>query len=165
MARVWERLRHALTDRELLTFLAVGATGYVVDVAAFNALRSVPPTSTMDPAVARTLAVAIAMCVTYVGNRCLTWPAVSDANRRREVALFVVFNVIGYGISVACLVVSHDLMGLTSRLADNVSANVVGVGLGTLFRFVTYRRWVFAGPSTRRAEPEPDPRPPVSSLP
>ena len=152
----------------MLTFLAVGGTGYVVDVAAFNALRTLAPMSTMDPSVARTLAVVLAMCVTYVGNRWLTWPAESDADRRREVALFVVFNVIGYAFSVVCLLLSHDLLRLTSALADNVSANVVGVGLGTLFRFVTYRRFVFGGPSG--PEPagaphrEPEPEPPVSSI-
>jgi putative flippase GtrA len=37
------------------------------------------------------------------------------------------------------------VLGLTSRLADNISANVVGVGLGTVFRFVTYKRFVFVG--------------------
>ncbi|MSW42688.1 MAG: GtrA family protein, partial [Actinobacteria bacterium] len=31
----------------------------------------------------------------------------------------------------------------TSPLADNVSANVIGLGLGTIFRFWSYRRWVF----------------------
>jgi hypothetical protein len=48
------------------------------------------------------------------------------------------------GISNLCLVVSHDLLGLTSLIADNISANVVGLGLGTAFRFLTYRRYVFA---------------------
>jgi putative flippase GtrA len=165
---VWERLRRLVSDREVLTFLAVGGTGYVVDVGAFNALRTLAPMSTMDPSVARTLAVVLAMCVTYVGNRWLTWPAETDANRRREVALFVVFNVVGYAFSVACLLLSHDVLGLTSAFADNVSANVVGVALGTLFRFLTYRRFVFGGPSgpdpAVAAEPEPEPGPPVSSI-
>ena len=31
-------------------------------------------------------------------------------------------------------------------MSDNVSANVVGVGLGTLFRFWSYRTLVFAPP-------------------
>ena len=44
------------------------------------------------------------------------------------------------------LVISHDLLGLTSRLADNVSANVIGLALGTLFRYWSYRRFVFAVP-------------------
>ena len=130
--------------RELRSFLLVGGTGYVVDVVAFNLLRA-----TMHPGFARTGAVLVAMCVTYAGNRLITWRGPS-ADRRREVALFVVFNAVGYALSLLCLLVSHDLLRLTSALADNVSANVVGVGLGTVFRFITYRSVVFASP-----EPEP----------
>ena len=135
-----------LPNRETTTFLAVGGAGYVVDVAAFNLLRSTYPLGALDPVVARVLAVIAAMCVTYVGNRTLTWRAHESVDRRREVALFVVFNVMGLGFSVICLAVSHDVLGLTSRLADNVSANVVGLALGTMFRFVTYKRFVFAVP-------------------
>jgi len=142
-------LARRLAQPEILTFLAVGGVGYVVDVSAFNVLRSIAPWSTMDPSVARTLAVAAAMCVTYLGNRTLTWRDQAAGSRRREIALFILFNVIGFGFSVVTLVVSHDLLGLTSRLADNVSANVVGLLLGTVFRFVTYKRFVFgAAPST-----------------
>jgi putative flippase GtrA len=165
VAGVWQRLRRLLSDPEILTFLAVGGTGYVVDVLAFNAFRTLAPMSTMDPLAARTIAVVLAMCVTYVGNRWLTWPAQTDANRRREVALFVVFNVVGYGFSALCLLLSHDLLGLTSAFADNVSANVVGVALGTLFRFVTYRRFVFSGPFPGEgALSRPEPGSPVSSI-
>ena len=39
--------------------------------------------------------------------------------------------------------ISHYLLGLDSALADNISANVVGLVLGTLFRFWSYRKWVF----------------------
>ena len=127
-------------------------------------LRSIEPFAGWDPAVARTVAVAVAMVVTYVGNRTLTWRDVPAGDRRREVALFVLFNIIGFGFSVVALVVSHDLLGLTSRLADNVSANVIGLALGTVFRFVTYRRFVFAvggtparpSRSASRSLPEPE---------
>ena len=135
---------HRLANRETTTFLSVGAAGYVVDVAAFNLLRSAYPLDVMDPVVARVLAVIAAICVTYVGNRMLTWRGHRALDRRREVALFVVFNVVGLGFSLVCLVVSHDLLGMTSRLADNVSANGVGLALGTMFRYVTYKRFVFA---------------------
>ena len=128
---------------EVLTFLAVGGTGYVVDVAAFNVLLSVRPFAGHDPALARTAAVAVAMCVTYFGNRLVTWRGAGRADRRREVVLFVVFNVIGLSFSVLTLWLSHDVLGLTSRLADNLSANVVGLALGTAFRFWSYRRFVF----------------------
>jgi putative flippase GtrA len=143
-----------LLQREVLTFLAVGGVGYVVDVTAFNVLRSTTPWSTMDPTVARTLAVVLAMCVTYLGNRTLTWRGRLSGDRRREIALFVVFNVIGFGFSVATLAISHDLMGLTSALADNLSANVVGLALGTVFRYLTYKHFVFrATPGSRPDEP------------
>jgi putative flippase GtrA len=126
-------------SRELSTFLSVGAAGYVVDVGVFNALLDAT-----GPTMARTLAVTAAMVVTYAGNRYGTWRHLGSGARSREVVLFVVFNLVGFAISLGALFVSHSLLGLTSRFADNVSANVVGVGLGTVFRFVTYRRYVFA---------------------
>ena len=132
---------------EVRTFLAVGGAGYVVDVVAFNLLRSVQPFATLDPSVARTLAVLLAMVVTYLGNRTLTWRHQSSGNRRREVALFVLFNIVGFGFSALTLALSHDVLGLTSRLADNISANVIGLALGTIFRYLTYKRFVFAPPS------------------
>lgn len=137
-------LGDTLLTREVRTFLAVGGTGYVVDVVAFNLLRSAPPFAAADPSVARTLAVVLAMCVTYLGNRTLTWRDQSSGNRQREVGLFVLFNIVGFGFSVLTLVLSHDVLGLTGRLADNISANVVGLALGTVFRFLTYQRFVFA---------------------
>lgn len=142
-----------LLSREVLSFLGVGGTGYVVDVAAFNILRSAPVLSAVDPADARVLAVGVAMIVTYLGNRWITWRDVDSAGRRREVGLFVLFNVIGLGFSVVTLLISHDLMGLTSRLADNISANVVGLALGTCFRYWSYKRFVFTTP------PVPEPLP------
>ena len=138
------RLRGAL-GAEVLAFLVVGGAGYVVDVLAFNLLLSTRPFSGWDPSVARVLAVGVATVVTYLGNRLLTWRGASRHDRRREVALFALFNVVGLGISVLTLAVSHDLLGLTSRLADNVSANVVGLFLGTAFRFWAYRTVVFVG--------------------
>jgi putative flippase GtrA len=132
---------------EVVSFLTVGGVGYVVDVSAFNYLRTAPVLNAMDPSVAKSLAVALAMVVTYVGNRAVTWRGQSSSGRHREVALFVLFNVIGLGFSVLTLAISHDLLGLTSRLADNISANVVGLALGTAFRFWSYKHFVFAGSS------------------
>lgn len=150
---------------ELTSFLAVGGAGYVVDVAGFNVLRDAPPISALDPSVARVLAVVAAMVVTYLGNRLLTWRDVPSVDRRREVGLFVLFNLVGLGMSVVCLLVSHDLLGLTSRMADNVSANVVGMALGTAFRFWSYKRFVFARATEGRTpaqQPTSVPREPVA---
>ena len=66
----------------------------------------------------------------------------------REYTLYFLFNVVGLGIGLACLGISHYLLGrvwpvFTTELADIVSANVVGMALGTLFRFWSYRKFVF----------------------
>ncbi len=144
-------VRRLPVSPQVLTFLAVGGTGYVVDVAVFNLLRSTPPLGAWDPSVARVLAVGAAMVVTYLGNSLFTWRGESNGDRRREVTLFVLFNLIGLGISVLTLTMSHDVLGLTSRLADNLSANVVGLALGTLFRYWSYKTFVFVpGPRTSR---------------
>ncbi|HET6152872.1 MAG TPA: GtrA family protein [Marmoricola sp.] len=154
VAALATRARAALLSREVLSFLGVGGTGYVVDVVAFNWLRSLAPFAALDPTVSRTLAVVAAMVVTYLGNSLITWSGAEPMDRRREIVLFVVFNIVGFGFSVVALAVSHDLFGLTSRLDDNVSANVVGMALGTAFRFWSYRRFVFAAPA---------PEPPVAA--
>lgn len=143
MSSAVDRLIRRLTTPEVLAFLMVGGAGYVVDVLAFNYLRSLPTLAVMDPSVAKVMAVAAAMVVTYVGNQTLTWRGAAGPGRRQQVALFVVFNVIGLGFSIATLVISHDLLGLTSRLADNISANVIGLALGTAFRYLTYKKYVF----------------------
>ena len=146
-------LRERLLTPEILTFLTVGGAGYVVDVAAFNLFRTTPPTAALDPSIAKILAVMVAMIVTYVGNRVFTWQGQSAHGRRREIALFVLFNAIGLGLSVVTLTISHDLLGLTSRLSDNISANVIGLALGTAFRYWSYKRFVFAVDSRREPEP------------
>ena len=53
--------------------------------------------------------------------------------------------MIGLGLSVLTLAISHDVLGLTSRLADNVSANVVGLALGTAVPLLALQAFVFAG--------------------
>ena len=128
---------------ELLMFLAVGGFGYVVDVVAFNVFGSVEPFRALDPAYARTAAVVLAILVNYIGNRAWTWRDVPSGDRRRELSLFFGFSFIGFGFSLATLVISHDVLGFTSRLSDNISANVIGLALGAILRFWTYKKYVF----------------------
>jgi hypothetical protein len=57
--------------------------------------------------------------------------------------MFFILNAVGLLIAVSCLGLSHYVLGLDSKLADNISANGFGVALGTLFRFWSYRRFVW----------------------
>lgn len=145
-----QRVQHAprsLRDRvhEVGAFGIVGLAGYVTDVAVFNLLRFAGDPGLLEhkPLTAKVVSVAVAMIVTYFGNRHWTWRGRNTLALHHEAVLFVVMNGIGMAIAVGCLAVSHYLLGFTSQLADNVSANVIGLGLGTLFRFWAYRTFVF----------------------
>lgn len=129
---------------EILTFGAVGMAGLVVDVGVFNALRFAGPGLLEDkPLTAKVISVIVATMVTYFGNRTLTWRDRARGKRSREVVLFFALNGAGMAVALGCLAISHYLLGLTSPLADNISANGVGLVLGTAFRFWSYRTFVF----------------------
>lgn len=130
--------------RELLKFGAVGAIAFVVDIGVFNLLRHEVIGGLADkPLTAKTISVLSATIVAWLGNRYWTFRRRRRASRSREFALFLMMNVGGLGISLACLGFSHYVLSLTSALADNIAGNVIGLGLGTLFRFWAYRRLVF----------------------
>jgi putative flippase GtrA len=127
---------------EAVSFLLVGAAGYAVDVGAFNLFWGTEPFDKWDPSIAKIAAVALAMIVTYLGNAIFTWPG-RGLPSLRQILLFVAFNTIGLGFSLVTLWISHDLLGLRTRLDDNISANVIGLALGKALRYVTYRQVVF----------------------
>lgn len=138
----------ALLDRlshELIKFGVVGLLGYAVDVGVFNLLRYAGGEGPLydKPLTAKAVSVTVATIATYAGHRHWTWRDRGRRGFRREYALFFLFNAIGLLIALGCLFVSHYLLDRTSPLADNVSANIVGLGLGTLFRFWSYRTYVF----------------------
>jgi len=126
-------------------FLAVGGVGFVVDVGLFNLLRFAGGEGPLydKPLTAKIVSVVVATMVTYAGNRQWTWRHRERSGYVREYVLFFVLNGIAMGIAVGTLAVSHYVLDLRSPLADNIAANVVGLALGTAFRFWSYRRFVF----------------------
>ena len=138
--------------RELVKFGAVGAIAFVVDLSVFNLLRTGIVGGehglAEKPLTAKTIAVVTATIVAWLGNRYWTFRRRRRASRRREFTLFLFMNVGGLGIALACLWFSHYLLGLDSALADNIAGNVIGLGLGTIFRFWTYRQFVFCAART-----------------
>jgi putative flippase GtrA len=123
----------------------VGALALVVDIGGYNALVHLGRHAWMDdqPLLAKALAVAASTTVAYFGNRFWTYRHRPRGRLAREYALFVVLSAIGLSIALACLAVSRYVLGLSSAVADNIAANVVGLALGSLFRFLSYRRYVF----------------------
>lgn len=139
------RARSEQLVRELAKFGVVGSVALVVDLAIFNALLFAGGSGPLHghPLTAKTASVAVATTVAYFCNRHWTFRHRGRSGVGREYVLFFLLNGIGLAIALACLAVSHYGLDLTSPLADNVAANVVGLGLGTAFRFWSYRRFVF----------------------
>ncbi len=132
--------------RYVLKFGVVGLAGYGVDVGLFNALRLGvfgDGHFLQGPIGAKILSAGIATVVTWFGNRYWTFRAHRRKNYVLELAEFSVVSAGGILIGLACLWVSHYLLDFTSLLADNISSNVVGLFLGTAFRFLLYRFWVY----------------------
>ena len=126
-------------------FGVVGAVGFVVDVGLFNLLSYVgtEPLLADRPLTAKVVSTILATVVAWLGNRYWTFRHTRRAEVGREFALYAVICVIGLGISLAVLWVSHYLLGFTSALADNVAANVIGLGAAMVFRFWASQRFVF----------------------
>ena len=131
------RLGHVV--RELMKFGVVGGIAFLVDIGVFNLVLHL----TDKPLTSKTVSTVLATTVAYAGNRTWTFRKRSRSTVRREYTLFFVFNGVGLLIALACLGVSHYVLDFTSRLADNIAANGVGLVLGSAFRFWSYRRFVF----------------------
>ena len=138
-----------LLAREMLKFGAVGGISFVVDTYIFNVLRTGWWPLNHSEAMlrdhsmsAKVVSTGIAMIIAWLGNRYWTFRHRRRTAVRRELVLFGTMNLGGLGIALGCLWVSHAI-GQTSALADNIASNVIGLGLGTLFRFWAYRTFVF----------------------
>ncbi|MBW6433171.1 GtrA family protein [Actinoplanes hulinensis] len=129
---------------ELGKFGLVGGFAFTVDFVLYNLLlRAGAETLT-----AKATSTVIATTIAFLGNRFWTWRDGDHTNMARQYTTFFVLNAIGLGIALACLGISHYGLGqiwpaLRSPFADNISGVMIGTALGTLFRFWSYRRFVF----------------------
>jgi putative flippase GtrA len=131
---------------ELVRFGSVGALAFVVDLGIFNLLCFGPgELMGRKPLTAKVISVAVATVVAWLGNRYWTFQGRRTETKTRELMGFAVVNIGGLLIGVGCLAFSHYVLDLRTPLADNISANGVGLLLGTAFRYVAYRRFVFVG--------------------
>ena len=130
--------------REVGKFGIVGGSSFAIDLAIFNVLLG----QGFETLVAKTISTTIATTVAFLGNRFWTWRDREHTHMGRQYGMFFFLNAVGLGIGLSCLAISHYGLGqiwpvLQGRLADNISGQFIGTGFGTLFRFWSYRRFVF----------------------
>jgi putative flippase GtrA len=153
-----ERIMRARKELpEIGKFGVIGVIAWVVDTGVFNVMLSMQGNRYW----AAVVSTSVSATVAFIGNRFWTWRDRPRSGLRREYILYAIFNVVGLAISLACLGLSHEVLGsmwpsvFHTRLADNVAKQGVGLLLGTMFRFWSYRRFIFReAPKRSRAVPD-----------
>ena len=145
-------LRQRLRDswrillKEITAFGLVGAIGFVIDVTLFNVFFS------QGQIVAKCISTFVATCVTYFGNRHFSFSHRARSGIGRESSIFFGINVIALMVSIVIIAIfEYPLHFKHHLLAMNV-VNIVTIGIGTLFRFWSYKRFVFLHPDRVHAK-------------
>lgn len=130
----WQKLAS-----ELLSFGAVGVLNSIADFAVFNALLPIGPIK------ANLVSTFVATTVSYLLNRHWTYRDRERTTLRREYVLFFALNMVGFVIQSAVLGVAKYGLGFTEhgdRIAFNI-AKAAGIAIAMVFRFWSYRTFVF----------------------
>jgi putative flippase GtrA len=136
--------------REVAKFGVIGLSGTAVNFAVFNFCVQVLDMYSVRSSV---LATAVAICTNYLGYRFWVYRDRERGARTREMSLFLVFSLIGLVIENGLLYLTHYTLGWDSSLQDN-GFKFLGMGVATLFRFASYRTWVFRKLVPDAAEPD-----------
>ena len=143
--RLYARFRQLI--HEGFKFLVIGAVGFIVTFGVANALHPIGKYKAI------TVATILATVITYLGNRYWTFRHREGKGTTRDSTMFFVLNGVGLLIYYACIGLI-DLADLGHSVAWYNVALVVGTGLGTLFRFWSYRKWIWHDtPALAHGEP------------
>jgi putative flippase GtrA len=137
---MYARIRPMLP--ELMKFGFIGGIGTVIDLGGAGLLHG---HFHMEALLAKAVSVTVATVFSYLGSRFWTFKHRENQAMHREAVLFFALNIVGLVIAEATIGVVIYLMGLHSSFAYNM-ASFAGTGLGTIFRFYAYRKWVFLPP-------------------
>ncbi|MFE0103217.1 GtrA family protein [Streptomyces sp. NPDC059009] len=141
------RVRLDRLGREVAKFGAVGALGTLVNFAVFNLVRHLTDLHVVRASV---IATVVAIVFNYVGFRYFTYRDRDKSGRTKELTLFLLFSAVGLVIENGVLYAATYWFGWDSRIQSNVF-KFVGMGIATLFRFWSYRSWVFKTLPAREA--------------
>jgi len=140
-----EQVRHLV--HEIAKFGVVGTVGFIVTEVGFNLLHF---SEGLGLFTSNAIATGVAAVITFVGNKYWTFAQRGHQSTTRETVWFFVLNGVGALIQYGCAWTAKNAFGVTDKYLLNV-AFLFGIGVATLFRFWSYRKWVWGEP----AEPVP----------
>jgi putative flippase GtrA len=139
------RVRHLYATfqhliHEIAKFGVIGAAAFLLTIALSNAFHF---GAHLGPLTSFSMATAVAAVGSYFANRHWTWRHKDNTGVRRELPLFLMLSFIGLLISDIPVGISEYVLHLHSPLAYNISSTLLGTAFGTVWRFCSFRRWVF----------------------
>ncbi|MGA4990550.1 GtrA family protein [Nonomuraea bangladeshensis] len=135
--RLYERFSSLV--HELAKFGSIGAVAFVIDTGLLNFCHVVIG---LGPLTSKLAATVVSTTFAYLGNRYWTFRHREQTGLGREYFLFFLLNGIALLFGILAIGFTTYTLGLNDTLSVNIS-NIVGVGLGTLFRYWSYKKWVF----------------------
>jgi putative flippase GtrA len=134
--------------RELSAFSVVGLSCFFLDVVLFQVLYA---SVGFDAVTAKLVATLVSMTVAYAGHRYWSFSARARTGVRREYVRFALINGVTLLMGLAIVgFVRHPLQQESALVLQ--LANVASIAIGTVVRYLGYRRWVFpAHPATPAA--------------
>ena len=131
--------RFRVLIHEVAKFGIVGILAFFITIGGANLLRY---GAGLGPLTSVTIATIVATVFAFLGNKLWAFRHRKGNHVARESVLFFVFNGIGLLIQLAFVAAAQYGLGLKDGWSYNV-ANIMGIGVATMFRLYTYRRWVF----------------------
>jgi putative flippase GtrA len=125
--------------KELSAFGVVGMTAFVVDLAAFQLLYAEVG---LGAVTAKLIASVLSTTVAFVGHRFWSFSHRAHTQLHRDYGRFAVVNVGALMLSLGVVAFVRYPLGQTDALVLQ-AANIASITLGTVFRFLAYRSWVF----------------------
>jgi putative flippase GtrA len=125
--------------KEISAFGVVGVVNLFIDVGLFNLLHF---RVGLGPTTSNVLSAGVATTISYFANRHWSFSHRARTGLRREYTLFIVINLVALGISSLVIAFTYYVISATDPFALNV-AKILGIGIGTVFRFWSYKRYVF----------------------
>ncbi|MGY1644397.1 GtrA family protein [Geodermatophilus sp. SYSU D00703] len=130
--------------KEVSAFGVVGAACFVLDVGLFQLLYA---SLGVNAVVAKLVSTLVSMTAAYFGHRHWSFSHRARTGLRREYLLFALINTVTLLQGLAIVAFVRYGLDQESALVLQV-ANIGSIVLGTVVRFLSYRRWVFPVPST-----------------
>ena len=139
---LYERFRQLI--HEFAKFGVIGVLGLVITNGVYDVLHN---HSGVGPVTSTTIATIVATIVAYIGNRYWSFRHRTRTGILRETVVFFVLNGIGLLIQDAAVAFNYYALDMRhSKTAGFIALNV-GIALATLFRFWSYRKFVWLAPS------------------